>query len=186
MNKWNILGRDRLLSTGVFSVERLRCRHPAKGIVHSFYLLDTPDWINVIAITEDDRVIMVRQHRLGTDEFTLETPAGLMNSGEEPLAAALRELREETGYSAGEIIPLKSLSANPAILSNYIHFFLATNCRKTGGQELDPSEDIDVELVEMDRIPGMIEDGSINHTIIVTAFSLYFMHARRTRPGPGH
>lgn len=185
MNKWDIIERGNVVSTGVFSIQRLRCFHPGKRIEHPFYLLNSLDWINVVALSEDDRFIMVRQHRLGTDEFTLETPAGLINPGEEPLAAARRELKEETGYTAGHIIPLKRLSANPAILNNYIHFFLATDCRKTNEQDLDPAEDIEVELIDRKSVPAMIEDGSINHTIIVTAFSLYFMHIHSTRKEPG-
>ncbi len=185
MKKWDIINRSDIIGAGVFSIQKLECRHPVKALNHDFYLLNTPDWINVVALTEDDRFIMVRQHRLGTDEFTLETPAGLINPGEEPLAAARRELKEETGYTAGHIIPLKRLSANPAILNNYIHFFLATDCRKTDVQDLDPAEDIDVELIDRANIPAMIEDGSINHTIIVAAFNLYFMHHHKTREEPG-
>ncbi|HSV97210.1 MAG TPA: NUDIX hydrolase [Spirochaetota bacterium] len=178
MKKWEILDRADLISTGVFSIQRLQCRHPVNKIEHPFYLLNTPDWINVVALTDDNRFIMVRQHRLGTDECTLETPAGLINAGEEPAAAAFRELQEETGYTAADIVLLKRLSANPAILTNYIYFYLATGCRKTGGQKLDPAEDIDVELYGRDQIPDLIEKGVINHTIIVAAFSLYFSSMR--------
>lgn len=178
MKKWEILDRANLISTGVFSIQKLQCRHPVKNIEHPFYVLNTPDWINVVALTDDDRFIMVRQHRLGTDECTLETPAGLINTGEEPLAAAIRELREETGYTAGNIVLLKRLSANPAILNNYIYFYLATGCKKTNAQDLDAAEDIGVELYERDLIPALIENATINHTIIVAAFSLYFTFAR--------
>ncbi len=181
MKKWEILDRANVISTGVFSIQKLQCRHPVKNIEHPFYVLNTPDWINVVALTDDDRFIMVRQHRLGTDECTLETPAGLINTGEEPLAAAIRELREETGYTAGDIVLLKRLSANPAILNNYIYFYLATGCKKTNAQDLDAAEDIGVELYERDLIPALIENATINHTIIVAAFSLYFTFAR-TRP----
>ncbi len=174
MNKWEILDRADVISTGVFSIQKLQCRHPVKKIEHPFYLLNTPDWINVVALTDDNRFIMVRQHRLGTDECTLETPAGLINAGEEPMAAACRELQEETGYAAADLVLLKRLSANPAILNNYIYFYLATGCKKTGKQNLDPTEDIDVELYGMDQIPELIENGVINHTIIVAAFSLYY------------
>lgn len=182
MKKWEILDRSDVISTGVFSMQKLQCRHPVKHIEHPFFLLNTPDWINVVALTDDDRFIMVRQHRLGTDECTLETPAGLINPGEEPLAAAIRELREETGYTASDIVLLKRLSANPAILNNYIYFYLATGCSKTDGQDLDPAEDIDVELYERERIPDLIETGVINHTIIIAAFSLYF-NSRKFIPG---
>jgi ADP-ribose pyrophosphatase len=163
------------MKSGLFGIESLRCRNDAKGVTHDFFVLNIPDWINVIALTKDGRLIMVEQHRLGTDEFTLETSAGIIEPGEDPAAAARRELREETGYEAGNLILLKKCSANPAIMNNYIHFYLATGCEIASAQDLDPAEDIDVHLFTHREIIDFIRNGRINHSIIITALSLYFL-----------
>jgi len=173
--RWNIEDKKTLWNGRIFSLESYACSHPGKNVSHDFIIVNSRDWINIVALTEEGKFIMVRQHRLGTDEMTLETTAGVMEHGENPIEAARRELSEETGYQAASITLMKTLSANPAIMNNRIHFFLATGCRKVSGQTLDHAEDIDVELYSRDEILAMIGDGRINHTIIVTALSLYFM-----------
>ncbi len=175
MDKWQIKNRETVFNSGVFAIDRLACFHPEKNVSHDFGILKTPDWINVVALTDDGKFIMVRQHRLGTDEYTLETPAGLIEKGEKPEAAARRELEEETGYSSESLVPLKRLSANPAIMNNYIYFYLATGCRKTNRQNLDPSEDIEVLLYTREEIIELIRTNRIDHSIIITALSLYFL-----------
>lgn len=175
MDKWQIKNRETIFKSGVFAIDRLDCFHPEKNVSYDFGILKTPDWINVVALTDDGKFIMVRQHRLGTDEYTLETPAGLIEEGEKPEAAARRELDEETGYSPEKLVPLKRLSANPAIMNNYIYFYLATGCRKANRQKLDPSEDIEVLLYTREEIIDLIKTNRIDHSIIITALSLYFL-----------
>ncbi len=175
MDKWQIKSRGTVFNSGVFAIDRLDCFHPEKNVSHDFCILKTPDWINVVALTDDGKFIMVRQHRLGTNEYTLETPAGLIEEGEKPEAAARRELDEETGYSSERLVPLKRLSANPAIMNNYIYFYLATGCRKTNRQKLDPAEDIEVLLYTREEIIELIKTNRIDHSIIITALSLYFL-----------
>jgi 8-oxo-dGTP pyrophosphatase MutT (NUDIX family) len=122
---------------------------------------------------------MVKQHRLGTDDLTIETIAGLIEKDEDPLEAAKRELMEETGYKEGEIIFLKKVSVNPAILNNHIYFYFATGCRKVSKQNLDAAEDIEILLYSEDEIIKMIKDGTINHSIVIAALSLYlFFHKK--------
>lgn len=174
MAEWKIKKSDAVFRTGIFSLKKISCTHPEKDEEHDFFILDTPDWINVVALDESGNFIFVLQHRLGTGRLTLETPAGLIEAGEDPRDAALRELREETGYEAGSIIRMKKLAANPAIMNNYIHFFLAQNCRKAGAQNLDKAEDIEVRLFSRDEVCAMLNDGTIDHSIIVTALGLYF------------
>ncbi len=153
----------------------LECHHPDKDVTHRFFTLTSPDWINIVAITEDGRFIMVRQHRLGTDEITMETPGGLAEENEPPEETARRELREETGYEAGEVHLLKKLTNNPAIFNNYIYYYYAANCKKVHEQDLDAAEDIEVVTYSRDEIIDMINHGLINHTIIVCALYLYFL-----------
>lgn len=174
MEKWIRKSEQELFRRRIFSVKDIECYHSGKEVTYKFFTLQTSDWINVVAKTEDDRFIMVRQHRLGTDEITLETPGGLIESGEAPEATARRELLEETGYEAGEMRLLKKLAVNPAILNNYIYFYYAGNCRKTGAQNLDLAEDIEVATYTGAEILELIKNGEINHTLIVTAYYLYF------------
>lgn len=175
MWKWTVKNRRELMGGRIFKILRLECFHPGKEVDHDFYIIESPDWINITALTEDNRFIMVRQHRLGTDECTMETPAGLMEKGEDPLEASKRELLEETGYEAKDLVLLKKLTANPSIMNNSIYFYLATGCRKISDQKLDMAEDIDIILHTPGEVIRMLQDGSINHSIIVTALSLYFL-----------
>lgn len=186
MNRWEIKTGKELFRRRIFSVKDIECYHPDKDITHRFFTISTPDWINIVATTEDGRFIMVRQHRLGTDEITLETPGGLIEEGESPEETARRELREETGYEAGEIHLLKKLSVNPAIFSNYIYFYYAGNCRRIYDQDLDPAEDIEVLTFSRNEILEMIRSGPISHTIIVTALFLYFLSGWSGLAGDGN
>jgi ADP-ribose pyrophosphatase len=176
MEKWIKKKEEELFRRRIFSVKDIECYHPVKDVTHKFFTLQSPDWINVVAKTADDRFIMVRQHRLGTDEITLETPGGIVESGESPDLTARRELLEETGYEAGEIRLMKKLSVNPAIFNNYIYFYFAGNCRKTSAQALDLAEDIEVATYTGPEIVEFIGNGTINHTLIVTAYYLYFFN----------
>lgn len=175
MIKWKKKESKTLLKTNIFKIESTECYHTEKDVVHEFNTIISNNWINVVAETIDGKIIMVRQHRLGTDEITLETPAGLIEKEEAPELAAARELKEETGYTSKKITLLKKLSANPAILNNYIYFYYAYDCIKTSPQNLDKSEDIEIAEYTKDEVITMIRNGSINHSIIVTALSLYFM-----------
>ena len=174
MVKWIIKNKNIIYENNVFSLIKNICYHKLFKREHNFFTLNTRDWINIVALTDDNKFIMVKQHRLGTDEITIETPGGLTESAETPDDTASRELLEETGYSCKNIYLLKKLSVNPAILNNYIYFYFAPHCIKTAEQNLDEAEDIEIMLLTKNDIDTMIENGEINHSIIVTAFYLYF------------
>ena len=180
MSDWVIEKRVSMFRTGIFELKKLSCTHPGKNESHDFFIINAPDWINMVALDTEGRFITVNQHRLGTDARTIETPAGLIEPGEDPLDAARRELLEETGYEAESITLMKKLSANPAIMNNYIYFYRATGCRRVAEQDLDRAEDIEVRLYPERQIRAMLENGDIDHSIIVTALGLYFNSA-----GPG-
>jgi 8-oxo-dGTP pyrophosphatase MutT (NUDIX family) len=175
MDRWVINSRKTMLSGKIYSLEDLDCTLPSKGISHTFNIIKAPDWINIVAQTDDGEVLFVRQHRLGTDEITIETPAGMIEDGEDPFEAAKRELAEETGYHAGKIVLMKTLHANPAIMTNRIYFFFASGCTKKGNQKLDREESISVEKYSVEETAGMIQSGIINHSIIVTALTLFLL-----------
>ena len=156
----------------MFDLDRVSFLKPGGAGVRDFYVVSAPDWINVIPLTRDDRVVLIRQYRFGIEGFTLEIPGGMCDEDELPADAALRELREETGYQPGELVPLGWVHPNPAIQTNRCHSFLARGARRVGPPEPDPDESFDVVEVALDDIPGLIAGGKITHALVVTAFHL--------------
>ncbi len=175
MNKWNIRGNSRVFQNRIFTINNRNCLHPDKGVEWDFSIIDTFNWINVIALTDDNRFVLVKQHRLGSDELSIETPGGVIEEGEDPMACALREFREETGYEGRSIHLLKTLWVNPAIMSNRISFYFIDGCRRSSQQELDEAEDIEVLTPDVDELLQMMKTGVINHGIVVTGIGLYFL-----------
>ncbi|MBI5500396.1 MAG: NUDIX hydrolase [Deltaproteobacteria bacterium] len=167
---WPIEEEREMLSFRIGGLVRLRARSPRTGKVHDFYEMRFTDWTNVIPVTEDGQVILIRQFRAGARQVTLEIPGGLVEPGESPLDAAQRELREETGYSAVDWTPLGSVQPNPAIQSNRCHTFLARGAVKSGAMALEPMEDIELEPVPLAAVPGLIARGEIEHTLVISAF----------------
>ncbi len=143
------------------------CRMPDGTLIPDYYVLEYPDWVNVIALTEDSQVILVRQYRHAAGEEVLEIPGGVIEKGEAPEDAARRELLEETGYEFDKLEFLSELYANPATATNKTHCFLATGGRKTSEQTLDKGEEILVELVSLEHLKQLIlnnEFGQALHT----------------------
>lgn len=179
--KWETTSKVEVFRESLFSIVEKKCWHPDKGIHHCFFSMETPDWVNVVPITSDGRILLIKQHRLGTDEVTLETPGGIVDPGESPETAAFRELKEETGYQAKDIQFMNKLSANPAIMNNRIYFYIATGCVQTDIQTLDVAEDIAIETFRQDEITDMLGRGVISHSIVVTALLLYFSREMRQK-----
>lgn len=135
----------------------------------SVLTLETPDWVNVVAVTREGDYVLVRQHRFGTQEDSLEIPGGLIDAGEDPAAAAARELREETGYAAGSVRSAGWCYANPAIQSTKLYTFVAEDCTLAGDQELDELEDCRVEVVSRETVRRMIAAREISHALVLVA-----------------
>jgi 8-oxo-dGTP pyrophosphatase MutT (NUDIX family) len=167
---WPVEEEEQLTSFRIGGLVRMRLRSPRTGRTHTFYELRFPDWVNVVALTDDEQVVLIRQFRAGTRSLTWEIPGGLVEPGEEPLAAARRELREETGYEAGEWRSLGAVLPNPAIQGNRCHTFLARGARRVGEPQLEAAEDIDVVPTPLAAIPGLVGDGTIDHTLVLSAF----------------
>lgn len=159
----------------VFRVREDRTISPLSGEEFSFFVVEANDWMNVIPVTEDGRIVCVHQYRHGTEEVSLEIPGGVIDDGESPLEAAHRELLEETGYEAETIEQIGVVAPNPAIQNNRCYTFLARNVREVRKPRLDAMEDIAVELINPADVPGMIARGRITHGLVVGAFYFWEM-----------
>jgi ADP-ribose pyrophosphatase len=168
------VSREALGAFKVFSVRRDSFVSPRTGKPHPFYVLDCPDWVNVIALTDRNEVVLVRQFRAGTRSVTLEIPGGGVEADDASvLAAARRELREETGHAARSWKRLGVVHPNPAFQSNRCTTYLARGARRVGDLIPDAGEDLAVELVPLREVPGLIRRGSITHSLVIAAFHLF-------------
>jgi ADP-ribose pyrophosphatase len=137
-----------------------------------FSVIEAVDWVNVIALTPDDRVVLIRQYRVGTAKVCLEIPGGMVDAGENAQTAAARELVEETGYTARGWHHLGSMAPNPAIQNNLLHSYLALDAERTHEQRLEGSEVVSVETVPLRDVTELLRRGAIEHALVVAAFGL--------------
>jgi len=150
---------------------------PRDGSEHPRVVIESPDWVNVIPLTPEGKVALIRQFRFGIWSTTLEIPGGIVERGENPERAAARELEEETGYRPHEVILLGSVHPNPAIQTNRAYSYLALDCEKVHAGKQDVGEDIAVELFDRSAIPKLITSGQITHALVVVAFFLERLRA---------
>lgn len=184
-SRWEQLGRETRLRTRIFDVLGARYRHPARGTERDFVVVSAPDWVNVIALTPGDRIVLVRQFRFGIDEFSLEIPGGVMEPGEDPVAAGLRELREETGYTGAPAKLLGTVHPNPAIQSNRCHFVLVEEAVKSHELEWDTDEEIHISTEPVEQVLALARSGGISHGLVLNALMLFepYWQARKTSRG---
>ena len=170
--KWKVISREVAFTANIFRYVKLKSESPTTGKVGDFDLIQCVNWVNVIAITKDQKIVFIKQYRHGTDAVTVEIPGGAVNHNEDPRLAAERELIEETGYTSSNWKHLGRVDANPAFMSNQCDTYLALDCEKTHDQEFDPFEEIEVYLRDVKDIRSMVTSGEITHSIVISA--LYF------------
>lgn len=173
VEKWPRQASQPLHNYRVFTTRQDTRISPRTGQEHTFYVIESPDWINIIPLTAEGEVVMIEQFRHGTAAITLEVPGGMVDEGEAPIEAAVREMREETGFAAEKVLPIGQVAPNPALFNNSCYSFVALNCHRVGEQSFDGSEDISVRLIPLADVPDMIRAGQITHALTIDAF--YFL-----------
>jgi ADP-ribose diphosphatase len=175
---WEVLERVELGDFKVFRVRKDVARSPRTGLPHDFFLLEGSDWVNVVALTKEREIVLVKQYRLGTACESLEIPGGCVEpSDESPLHGARRELLEETGYGGGIWTLLGAVHPNPAVQTNACSTFLAEGVERIAEPSPDAGEDIVVELHPESRVPALVRAGSIRHALVLAAFQFWSLHA---------
>jgi 8-oxo-dGTP pyrophosphatase MutT (NUDIX family) len=166
---WTVLDTEEVHDCTVFRVFRDRVCSPLDGQAHPFWRLVAADWVNVVPVTEDDRVVMVRQWRHGARALTLEIPGGIVDPGESPAEAAARETLEETGYAGGELIPIGTLNPNPALFTNRVHTFWARGVARVAEIANHGHEETAVELVPLADLDRRVHAGEVDHALVIAA-----------------
>ena len=170
---WPLLASERIFDAGLFQVARDRARSPRTGAEHDFYVVSMADWVMVVALTKDGKLVLVRQYRHGSREAGLEVPGGLHERAAEGTAeAAARELTEETGYGGGTWLFLGELRPQPALLSNRAWIYLAKELELRAEPGPDAGEDIEVVLLAPEKIPACIVSLQMNNAMTVAALAL--------------
>lgn len=179
---WDIVKSKRLNSYRVFSTRMDIGKSPVTGKEHDFYIIEAPTWVNVVAISADDEILLIKQYRHGIRSVTFEIPGGMVDPGESPLEAAKRELLEETGFISNDWALIGNVHPNPAIQDNTCLTYLARNVEQIGKPKLDGTEDIASFLMPTREIIKLVSKGEITHALVISAFYWYLLHNKGGTP----
>lgn len=172
--EWTDVESETVVDAHVFSLVKSR-RRSNDGREAWYFTLASPDWVNVVATTTDEAgrecFVMVRQFRHGSMRISLEFPGGVVDPGEDPAQAVVRELAEETGYVAESVYLAGSVNPNPALMGNRVYTYIARGVRPSGSQNLDHNEIIDVELVPIEDLSSRNDE--FDHAMMHVALSFY-------------
>lgn len=171
--KWEILASEYLFRRPWLTARRDHVKLPTGAEIPEYYILEYPDWVNVIAITTDGEFVMIRQYRHGIGETRYELVAGVIDAGEEPMEAAKRELYEETGFGGGEWTEFMTSCPNPGAMTNTNHTFLAVGVERLSTQHLEATEDITVHLMKKEEVAALLRDDLIRQSLMAAPLWKY-------------
>ncbi len=174
MKKWLTLETKNILKAHVFRYVKVKRQSPETLDVGEFDIVQCSNWVNIVAITPEKKIVIIKQYRHGIDSFTTEIPGGAINYLEESLVAAKRELVEETGFTSDKWYHLGKVDVNPAFMTNFCEINLALDAIKTQVQNLDPFEEITVSLEDLTVVEEMIKNEEITHSLVILAIHYYF------------
>lgn len=172
--KWEIIKSDYIIQRPWLTARKDEIRLPDGKINTEYYILEYPDWVNVIAITKEGKFLMVEQYRHGLQDYFVELVAGVIEKDENPLDAAKRELMEETGYGNGNWELLTVISQNPSSTTNLTYCFLAKEIEKLGSQSLDETEDVTPCLLSEQEVLELLKGDKIKQALMATPLWKYF------------
>jgi ADP-ribose pyrophosphatase len=167
---WKKMGSKPVGDFRIFKIRSDAKVSPRTGKEHDFFVIDCVDWVNVIATTADNQLVMIEQYRHGSNTVELEIPGGMLDAQDtSPTMGGLRELREETGYEGERAEIIGEIFPNPAIMSNTCHTVWVKNCVLKHPVEWDHGEDLITRVVPVADIPKLVGSGKIRHSLVVVA-----------------
>ena len=176
---WKTLESQQVFKSGLVSIDKDKCEMPDGRIMPSYYILRFPQWVNVVPITDDGKIILIKQYRHATGQIHWEVPGGAVHTGEDPAFAGLRELEEETGYTSQNLMKVAENYPNPALQDNRIYTYLAKGCVLKGAQSLDPFEEIEVVMMNIEQMKTSLAEGLFNHNIVVASLYQSLRHLEK-------
>lgn len=173
IKKWDILDSKYLIQRPWLTARRDTVKLPNGQINDEFYVLEYPDWVNVIAVTDDGKFVMIEQYRHGLGVVETELCAGVVEAGEPHIEAAKRELLEESGFGGGEWRLLTVLSGNPSTTNNLTYCYVAEGVKHISGQHLDRTEDVAVRILSREEVEELLRSDSLKQSLMVAPLLRY-------------
>ena len=168
---WTLLGSRPMSDHRIFRIRHDLYRFEPGGLEREFVVIESGDWVNVVPLTDDGRIVLIRQYRHGVRQVSLEIPGGIVDPGETPQEAAVRELGEETGYVPTRVRLLGRVQSNPAIHNNHTYMFLAEGCHAAAAARPEPMEQIELVLKPVAEVADLVRREEISHSLVICALA---------------